>query len=80
MFIMNFFYFYFIRLEELETSLLNGEVTVKGYCKQKWIILEPHASCSLAKQIQSLQEKLESTILSEVGIVAGLVWKNLFMC
>jgi len=73
-------YFYFIRLEELENSLLNGEVTVKGYCKWKWIILEPHAPCSLAKQIQSLQEKLESTILSEVGIVAGLVWKKSFMC
>ena len=59
---------------------MNAEVTMKGYCKQKWIILEPHAPCSLAKQIQSLQEKLESTVLSEVGIVAGLVWKKLFMC
>jgi hypothetical protein len=79
MLIMNI-YFYFIRLEELETSLLNGKVTMEGYCKQKWIILEPHAPCSMAKQIQLLQQKLESTRLSEVGIIAGLVWKNLFIC
>jgi hypothetical protein len=35
---------------------------VKGYCKQKRKVLEPHCN---------LSEKLKSTILSEVGIIAG---------
>jgi hypothetical protein len=68
--------FIFIRLEKLESGLLNGEVTMKGYCKQKWKILEPHAPSSVSKQIQALQKKLETTKLSEVGIVANPVWKN----
>lgn len=65
------FSFLFIRLEKLESGLLNGEVTVKDYCKQKWKILELHVSSSMTKQIQCLQNKLESTKLSEVGVIAS---------
>jgi hypothetical protein len=68
------FCFVFIRLLELESGLLNGEVTVDGYCKQKWEILEPHVPFSMTKQIQSLQNQLESTKLSEVGIIASSIF------
>jgi hypothetical protein len=53
------------KLENLESRFFNGEVTVKGYCKQKWKILEPHAPSSVTEQIESLQKKLKSTKLSE---------------
>ncbi|PSN43415.1 Coatomer subunit alpha [Blattella germanica] len=53
------------RLDALESDFANGELTMKGYCKKKWRILEPHAPSSLTKQIEDLEGQLQSTKLAE---------------
>lgn len=58
-----------VRIKDLEVSLQEEDITLKGFCKQTWALLQEYASIGVTATVTDILDDISAKKIDEVYIL-----------